>query len=156
MIKNKELLEVGHIAVPFPLDKKVAELVLQRAWKELDQYFLSLSLPGGPLRNFFDQYLEYQTLEHIIAIRKAPDDEDGIWHDDGSRFLGFSLSLNFSPQEIEGGELLFRKKATTENTIYTVRPYGTMIIFLSGLFGYEHKVSAVSKGERIVIAGWCS
>lgn len=156
MIKNAELLKNGLIETTFPLEENVKTLLLEKNWKELDQYFLDLSKPGGLLRNFFNEFLDYEKLEHIIAIRTAPEDEDGIWHDDGSRFLGFSLSLNLFPEAIQGGELLFRLKGKKEVVIFTPRPYGTMIIFLSGLFGYEHKVTAVTKNERIVIAGWCS
>lgn len=144
------------MAVTFPLEEKVKTLVTERNWKELDQHFLTISRPGGQLKEFFNEILDYDVLEHIIAIRTAPGDEDGIWHDDGSRFLGFSLSLNFHPETIKGGKLFFRKKETTDNVVYPVQPYGTMIIFLSGLSGYEHMVSAVTFGERIVIAGWCS
>lgn len=140
----------------FPLEEKVRSFVIEKKWKELDQYFLDISRTGGSLRHFLNEFLDYETLEHIIAIRTAPEDEDGIWHDDGSRFAGFSLSLNLSPEKIEGGELLFRTKGENEAVVFPPQPYGTMIIFLSGLSGYEHKVNAVTKGERIVIAGWCS
>lgn len=156
MIKNAGLLKNGFISLPFPLEKKVKELVVEKKWKELDQYFLEISRDKGALRDFFNELLDYEKIEHIIAIRTAPDDEDGIWHDDGSRFLGFSLSLNLIPEKIEGGELFFRKKGAAESVVFAPQPYGTMIVFLSGLSGYEHMVSAVTKGERIVIAGWCS
>jgi len=156
VIKNKVLLEQGYTSVQFPLEDCVKILLLEKKWKELDQYFLQISKPGGQLRHFFNDYLDYEKLEHIIAIRTAPDDEDGIWHDDGSRFLGFSLSLNLHPETIEGGNLSFKKKEEKDGVVFPPRPYGTIIIFLSGLSGYEHMVSAVTKGERIVIAGWCS
>lgn len=136
--------------------ENIKRLLLEKDWKKLDQYFLEISKPNGQLRNFLNEFLDYETLEHIISIRSAPGDEDGIWHDDGSRFLGFSLSLNLNPELIEGGNLYFRKKESIESEIFSPRPYGTMILFLSGLSGYEHMVSAVTKGERIVVAGWCS
>jgi len=50
---------------------------------------------------FFQSILDFQFCEHIIAIRKAPGDEEGIWHDDGSRSLGFSLSLNLNHIKIK-------------------------------------------------------
>lgn len=156
MIKNKELIEHGYVKTFFPLEEKVRTYVIEKKWKELDQHFLDLSRPGGALRIFLNEFLDYETLEHIIAIRTAPGDDDGIWHDDGSRFSGFSLSLNLHPENIEGGELLFRKKGENEAVIFPPQPYGTIVIFLSGLSGFEHKVNAVSKNERIVIAGWCS
>lgn len=156
MIKNLELQNLGYTVVDFPLDPIILEFIQNKKWQELDQYFLDISKNRGLLRIFLSEYLDFETLEHIIAIRSAPDDEDGIWHDDGSRFCGFSLSLNLKPADIQGGQLLFKKKSSIESNIFPVQPYGKMIIFLSGLSGYEHMVSAVTKGQRIVIAGWCS
>lgn len=156
MIKNAELIRQGCVKTFFPLEEKVRTFVLEKNWKDLDQHFLDISQEGGSLRNFLLDFLDFETLEHIIAIRTAPEDEEGIWHDDGSRFAGFSLSLNLQPETIEGGELLFRTKGEKEAVVFPPQPYGTVIIFLSGLSGYEHKVNAVSKQERIVIAGWCS
>lgn len=156
MIKNTDLLDSGFTIAHFPLEEKVKVWLLEKKWKEIDQYFLDISKPGGLLRNFLNEYLDFQILEHIIAIRTAPFDEDGIWHDDGSRYLGFSLSLNLNPESIAGGELLFRKKEEKETVRFPVQAYGKIIIFLSGLSGYEHMVTAVTKGERTVIAGWCS
>jgi hypothetical protein len=156
MIKNHDLLESGFVLTDFPLEPKVLEFVKQAKWFELDQYFLEISKPGGLLRNFLLEYLDFETLEHIIAIRSAPDDEDGIWHDDGSRFLGFSLSLNRDHAAILGGELRFKKKEKTQSTVFAPLAYGKIVIFLSGIYGYEHMVSAVMKSQRVVIAGWCS
>lgn len=156
MIKNLELQNQGYILVDFPIESNVLEFVQNKNWLKLDQYFLDISKIDGLLRNVLSQYLDFETLEHIISIRSAPDDEDGIWHDDGSRFCGFSLSLNSNPADIQGGHLLFKKKESNETKIFPAQPYGKMIIFLSGLSGYEHMVSAVLKGQRIVIAGWCS
>lgn len=156
MIKNTQLLEQGYILTDFPLDKVVLEYVLQQNWAALDQHFLDISKKDGQLRNFLLEYLDFETLEHIIAIRRAPEDDDGIWHDDGSRFVGFSLSLNRSPESIVGGELLFKKKNADRSMTFPPQPFGKIVIFLTGIFGYEHKVNAVTSGERIVIAGWCS
>lgn len=156
MIKNAELIESGYIVLDFPLETQVLDYLQNEEWKDLDQYFLDISKAGGALREFLSQYLDFETLEHIIAIRKSPDDEDGIWHDDGSRFLGFSLSLNRHHQNIVGGELRFKRKDSTLTEIFSPQPYGKIILFLSGIYGYEHMVSAVTNGERVVIAGWCS
>lgn len=156
MIKNQILNETGFIVTDFPLDSVVLELVQNANWYELDQYFLEISKAGGQLRNFLSDYLDFKTLEHIIAIRRSPDDEDGIWHDDGSRLLGFSLSLNRDHKKIEGGELRFKRKNSARVHSFPPRPFGKIVLFLSGIYGYEHMVSAVTKGERIVIAGWCS
>lgn len=156
VIKNQALIEKGFVAVDFPIDASILNWLQQENWKELDQYFLDISKNNGLLRTFLADFLDFETLEHIIAIRRAPEDEDGIWYDDGSRFLGFSLSLNRDPARIEGGNLLFKRKDSLDSEIFPPQPLGKMIIFLSGIYGYEHMVSAVSFGERIVIAGWCS
>lgn len=156
MIKNSKLIESGFLLSSFPIGPIVGEWIKNKDWKSLDQYFLDISKPGGALFCFLFEFLDFTTLEHIISIRKSPDDEDGIWHDDGSRFLGFSLSLNLEPTHICGGELRFKKKDSSQIEIFAPRPYGEIILFLSGIYGYEHMVSAVDEGERIVIAGWCS
>lgn len=156
MIKNIELQNHGLVIVDFPLVPIIFEWLQSENWKNIDDYFLSISKPTGLMHKFFLDYLEFQTIEHIIAIRSAPDDEDGIWHDDGSRFLGFSLSLNIHPETIAGGHLYFKKKAEPQFASIPPQPIGKMIIFLSGIYGYEHMVSAVTKNKRIVIAGWCS
>lgn len=156
MIKNTDLLTKGFVAVDFPLAPEALDYLQTRNWLALDQYFLKISKENGLLRNFLSDFLDFSTLEHIIAIRSAPDDEDGIWHDDGSRFCGFSLSLNLDPKNISGGNLLFKRKDSSHSEIFPPQPIGKIILFLSGLSGYEHMVSAVVSGERIVIAGWCS
>lgn len=156
MIKNSDLKERGFVVVDFPLEECVLKFLKEKNWKALDQYFLEISKPGGLLNTFLAGFLDFKEIEHIIVIRRAPGDEDGIWHDDGSRICGFSLSLNLAAESITGGELHFKKKESAESKIFPAQPYGKMVIFLSGICGYEHMVSAVSKGERIVIAGWCS
>lgn len=156
MIKNTELLANGFIQTTFPLSKEVLSWVKAKEWSALDHHFLEISKKDGSLHSFLSQFLDFQTLEHIIAIRTAPIDEDGIWHDDGSRFMGFSLSLNLEPQSISGGELLFKLKGNAPTKIFSPLDYGQIVLFLSGIYGYEHKVNAVTNGERIVIAGWCS
>lgn len=156
MIKNQDLLDNGFVIADFPLEPKVLNFLLKKEWFELDQYFLEISKKGGLLREFLLKYLDFETLEHIIAIRKAPDDEDGIWHDDGSRFLGFSLSLNLDHANILGGELRFKRKDSPQMEVFQPLAYGKIVLFLSGIYGYEHMVSEVTNGQRIVIAGWCN
>lgn len=154
-ILSQELQEQGFIVVDFKMDERVRHFVVNKNWKELDEYFLEISRPKGPLNIFLSQFVEFHSLEHIIAIRSAPLDEEGIWHDDGSRLLGFSLSLNLEPEKIVGGDLYFKKKESTKFDLFPPQPYGKMIVFLSGVFGFEHKVSAVTQNTRINIAGWC-
>ncbi len=157
MIKNINLNHQGHDLLDFYLDEKFKELVLSKNWAKLDQLIFDLTASGSPLHQLLRHQLDFSSIEHIIAIRSAPGDEDGIWHDDGSRLLGFSLSLNLDPEKIIGGHLLFKlKESNVEPVIYPPQPWGKLIIFLSGLSGYEHKVTAVTEGHRIVIAGWCS
>lgn len=128
-------------------------------WKLLDKEFLFLTGPDQALFNFFKTYLpQLKSIEFIINIRDADNDyeEDGIWHDDGSRELAFSIGLNQMPKNIEGGKLNIRKKNTTEQQEILPPSFGECYIFKTGIWGYEHKVTAVTKGRRIVVAGWCS
>jgi hypothetical protein len=134
---------------------QVKNEVFTQKWIELDQRVQKWNQRNGVLFNFLSQFSKFSTMEHIIAIRQAPDDEDGIWHDDGSRVLAYSLSFNLNPQEITGGELLFKKKECEQVEKIFPLPFGQMIVFLTGTSGYEHKVCAVTKGERIISAGWC-
>lgn len=151
-----ELPEKGIIEVTFPLEEEILSALAAKNWQFIDDWFLLAEKPGGSLYTFLTNYLAFNSIEHIIAIREAPGDEDGIWHDDGSRILGFSLSLTLNPQAIEGGELRFRPKGTSDFLSFTTRPLGQMLLFKTGIYGFEHMVSAVTKGQRVVIAGWCS
>lgn len=131
-------------------------------YQSLDQVYQASLKPQGFLWKFLEKYCEFSNLEGILAIRSAPGDDQGIWHDDGSRALAFSLSLNLKPESIEGGELLLRPRfqypwnEDTGATRFSVRDYGTILLFKTGLEGFEHRVTAVTKGKRIVLAGWCS
>jgi hypothetical protein len=111
----------------------------------------------------FDELLRYEKfsqIEFIISIRSSliePDD-DGIWHDDGSRVLAFSLSLTLEPVVIEGGCLEIRRRegSNQESVVIPTPLFGTMIVFATGHRGFEHKINRVIQGERIIIAGWCT
>ena len=156
LIKNKLLLTQGYVLLDFPLEEEVRDLLINRDWINLDLYFKNQCLKGSALHLFLSTLVEFNSLEHIIAIRTSPHDEEGIWHDDGSRLLGFSLSLNLDPASIFGGELRFKPKDSPEISEFPPQSYGKIVVFLSGLWGYEHQVGRVKSGERIVIAGWCS
>jgi hypothetical protein len=145
----------GLIETTFPVTEEMCSALDREDWKTLDQLFIEASSLQGLLRNFLQQYLAFEGLEHIIAIRSAPDDEDGIWHDDGSRILGFSLSLTRNHECVVGGHLEFKKKDEQTGLTIKTRPLGTILLFLTGVYGYEHRVTAVTSGRRIVIAGWC-
>lgn len=156
IFKNQELEKTGYLLLDFPMPIEIYPFVQKRQWRELDHYILKLSEVDGALFLFLSEIVNFHSLEHIIAIRSAPDDEDGIWHDDGSRILGFSLSLNLAPEKISGGDLLFKRKGDHSVVRFSPLEFGKIVIFLSGVYGYEHMVSAVTANERIVIAGWCS
>ncbi|MBY0413155.1 MAG: 2OG-Fe(II) oxygenase [Bdellovibrionales bacterium] len=156
MIHDPELNELGIVQKSFPLNDEIISLLRNESWNELDQYFLNAEKPNGILFEFLKNILKFESIEHIIAIRSAPDDEDGIWHDDGSRILGFSLSLTENHEKTMGGELRFRPKNEKKYQSFTTRPMGEMLIFKTGIYGFEHMVSAVTEGKRVVIAGWCS
>ncbi len=156
MILSPELLENNIIQRSYPLPDLILEALDNEDWSKIDQYFFAAEGPQGALFEFLKSYVELTSLEHIISIRSAPGDEDGIWHDDGSRILGFTLSLTVAPEEIVGGHLRFRKKGEEKYQSLPTRPLGEMLIFKTGIYGFEHMVSAVTKGKRILIAGWCS
>lgn len=156
VIKSNELNTLHLIQKTYPLSPEVKKMIEQEDWLSIDRYFLRSELPGGELYNFLSEFLDFKILEHIIAIRSSPEDEDGIWHDDGSRILGFSLSLTLNSKDLAGGHLRFRKKGESDYQSITTRPLGEIIIFKTGIYGFEHMVSAVTEGKRVVLAGWCS
>ena len=156
MILDSELIEQNIIQRSYPLPLEIIEYVKAENWLAIDQYFLEAERPGGALFQFMKTFLKFTHIEHIISIRTTPDDEDGIWHDDGSRILGFTLSLTSNPDKIIGGHLRFRKKMEHDFLELPIRPLGEMLIFKTGIYGFEHMVSAVSKGKRVLVAGWCS
>ncbi|MBC7429107.1 MAG: 2OG-Fe(II) oxygenase [Bacteriovorax sp.] len=156
MIFSTELEKYNILEVTYPLPEKIMADLQNENWQAIDQYFLEAGRPGGTLFEFLRCYLVCDSIEHIIAIRSGPDDEDGIWHDDGSRILGFTISLNLNPELITGGELRFKKKTEQEWQTVSTRKLGKMMLFKTGFYGFEHMVTAVKNGRRIIIAGWCS
>jgi hypothetical protein len=158
-LKSIELINEHIIERGFPLNSEILEALENKDWKKIDQIFLDAEKPGGFLFHFMQEFLDFETIEHIIAIRSAPGDEDGIWHDDGSRILGFSLSLTQNHEEVIGGELRFRPKNQKDRKdfqSFSTRPLGRILLFKTGIYGFEHMVSEVKNGQRVVIAGWCS
>jgi hypothetical protein len=160
LLKNM-LQDCGYFVIDFfamfALEEiaQVKNEVSTQNWMALDQRVQRWNQRDGVLFKFLTQFTNFSTMEHIIAIRQSPDDEDGIWHDDGSRVLAYSLSFNLNPNEITGGELLFRKKNCEHLEKISPLPFGQMVVFLTGTSGYEHKVCAVTTGQRIISAGWC-
>lgn len=150
------------IELEIELPKIFRQFVIEENYQSLDQVYQESLKPQGFLWNFFKDHCVFEHLEGIIALRTAPTDEEGIWHDDGSRIMGYSLSLNLSPELIEGGDLLLRPRfqfKDSEDTgamRFEPRPYGRIILFKTGKEYFEHRVTMVKKGKRLVLAGWCS
>ncbi len=155
-----QLSSVGHFLVPLALPLRIRQFVMDRDWGALDRAIRLETLKGGMIYDKLQAYREFTDIEFIISIRSSLEmpDEDGIWHDDGSRVLAFSLSLTLNPADIEGGLLEIRKRAIPAPESFGIftPPFGTMIVFATGYQGFEHKINRVIRGERIIIAGWCT
>jgi hypothetical protein len=150
----QSLKDIGHAQMPLPISSGYDALWEVQDWATMD-HCLGLELkPGGLLFPVFAQFGEIAKTEHILAIRTAPDDEDGIWHDDGSRDLAFTVSFNKDPKSILGGELLLRKKGEEQYVALAPPPWGFLTVIKTGRQGYEHRVLKVSRGVRMVCAGW--
>jgi hypothetical protein len=70
--------------------------------------------------------------------------------------FAFSLSLTLEPEKIKGGRLGVRPKGQDQFFEIPTPGFGTIILFLTGLYGFEHKIHQVKEGKRVIIAGWCS
>ncbi len=158
MLKQPHLFPHGFHLTSFPLGEDLKTFVREKNWSALDERFKSLTHPSGELFNFLHAFHDFSTIEFIISIRDANDEweEDGIWHDDGSRVFAFSLSLTEHPEKIQGGVLGIRRKGTEVMQEIPTPAFGEIILFLTGPHGYEHKIHQVKEGQRIIIAGWCS
>lgn len=160
MNQDPRLLEKGHFLTRLELKPRIREAVVTRNWNELDRLIRVETLPGGAIFEALRTYETFSEIEFIISIRSSlqEPDEDGIWHDDGSRVLAVSLSLTLEPEKIEGGRLEIQKRAEPRPPAESIAtpPFGTMIVFATGVWGFEHKINRVSQGERIIIAGWCT
>lgn len=150
---------IGHTIVNIDLPKKIEGLIKEENYQQLDELIAAEVKPSGIIFEVLNQFCQkLSSIEFIISLREAKNEweEDGIWHDDGSRFLAFSLSLTDTPPE--GGILEIKKKDTPEKDSFKIKTpnYGQMIIFKTGIDGYEHKINRVTKGARLIIAGWCT
>ena len=156
MTNDPLFLKQGYLMLDLKLPKQLDQWVEQKEWSEVDQWLFSETKPTGMIGSQIAKHLSSYDCEHIISIRQQPD-EDGIWHDDGSRDLAFSLSLNKDPSLIQGGALSLRNKEDRENEIQLqTQPWGRLIFFLTGKQGFEHKTCEVLRGQRIVAAGWAT
>jgi hypothetical protein len=154
------LASQGYFLSPMELSEKIREKVVARNWVELDREMRRETLPGGIVFEKLLEVARFSEIEFIISIRSSREepDEDGIWHDDGSRLLAFSLSLTLDYQAVEGGKLQIQRRdgSSAQPAEIDTPAYGTMIVFATGQSGFEHKINRVTQGERIVIAGWCT
>lgn len=152
--------ERGHTFTSVELPTAIRQAVSDRNWDELDRLIRQETLVGGSIFSKLSSYRRFEQIEFIISIRSSSlgyPDEDGIWHDDGSRLLAFSLSLTSNPGAIDGGVLEIRKRNTPGLRWKISTPdFGTMVVFATGRDGFEHKINRVVAGERIIIAGWCT
>lgn len=150
--------EKGFLIKKIQLPPEVRELVIQKDYEKLYSVLHKLCLKGGSLFENFKAYKDFAFIETMLSLRSSTneDEEDGIWHDDGSRVLAFSLSLNLAPKTILGGDLGIRKKGSLSCELISPLEFSEMIIFLTGQNSFEHKVFQVKAGERLVFAGWCS
>ena len=156
-LKDLTLLEKGHISFEVEVPKNILDFCKTQNWSRLDQEVFNLTKKDKFFYSILQKFHSFEKIEHLINRRQAETDEDGIWHDDGSRLMAFSLSLNQDIHSIMGGQLLLRKKNVPDQ-IQSLGPFpiGIFTIFLTGQYGFEHKVCQVLRGERITLAGWCS
>jgi len=151
-----ELFTKGYHLSSFPLPAEIRQSVSQEDWIRVDRYFQTALSPDGDLYKYLATFHEFEKVEFIISVRDALNEweEDGIWHDDGSRVFAFSLSLTSLP--VEGGKLGIKKIEDEKIELIPTPDFGSIILFLTGQYGYEHKIHQVTKGRRVIIAGWCS
>jgi hypothetical protein len=158
MLKREELFQNGFLLAHFPLGEEIKSLVESENWNALDSRMKELTAKEGALHKFLLTYHDFSEIEFIISIRDASNDweEDGIWHDDGSRVFAFSLSLTLHPEKIQGGRLGIRRRGEEMSFALPTPSFGGIILFLTGMYGFEHKIHRVEEGKRMIIAGWCS
>ena len=158
MLKQPELFENGFYLTGLSLAPEVKEWVLRKEWNLIDHYFKVQTLPGGSIFQKLLEFHDFDRIETMISIREAVNEweEDGIWHDDGSRVFAFSLSLNMESHAIGGGTLELRRKNDRNVSSIPTPGFGTAILFLTGIHGFEHRTRKVETGTRIMLVGWCS
>jgi len=158
------LKQLGHISIKLKLPEIWKELSLKKDYEQLDTLAKTSLLSDGLLylqmkKMAPEHFLKERSFEHILSLREGPqrEDFDGIWHDDGTRFLAFSMSLNEDYKSIMGGELLMRHKSSREKIqAISARAFGTLTVFATGQDEWEHKTNLVLSGSRLVLAGWLS
>jgi len=156
MLKTPELFSNGYHLSYFPLSDEIRELAKEERFEELDTRFKELTSPQGALFKFIQQYHAISLIETMISLRDGKNEfeEDGIWHDDGSRVFAFSLSLTLG--EVQGGRLGIKRRGSENFSLIPTPSFGGIILFLTGIYGFEHKIHQVTKGKRLILVGWCS
>ncbi|MBD64401.1 MAG: hypothetical protein CME62_04295 [Halobacteriovoraceae bacterium] len=151
---HNDLKEQGYTQLSVKVPESINEAVMKKNYVKLDQLMAQALEPQkGWLSLILLNFTQFSKTEYIISLREAGENEEGIWHDDGSRILAFSLSLTLD--EVGGGILEFRKKGSKDSMQIKTPPFGDMIVFKTGHEGYEHKINEVTQGSRLIIAGWC-
>jgi hypothetical protein len=153
-----ELFPQGYTLKSIDLPDAAKNYVVAKNWGELDQLFHELLVPGGSVWNDLQKFHDFTSIETMISVRDSKNEweEDGIWHDDGSRVFAFSLSLTLDAQTIQGGKLEIKHLESEKLVSVATPPFGTAILFLTGVHGYVHRIRKVEAGTRIVLVGWCS
>ncbi|MEX0798985.1 MAG: 2OG-Fe(II) oxygenase [Bacteriovoracaceae bacterium] len=154
---SKFQFENGFYRANLTPPKDILESVKKRDWGQVDHLCGRLVKEDGALFQLLYPLAGQSRIEFIINVRDAKNswEEDGIWHDDGSRILAFSMGLNLAPETIKGGELLIRPKGVSASQRLGPPAIGEVVIFKTGVDGFEHKVLKVEQGQRVVMAGWC-
>jgi hypothetical protein len=162
-MKKEGLHTSGYALYQIDLPLKWTKLAQAGDYDQLYSDSMAAMNEGQFLSNFLKpHFLELTgrsgyTHELMLALREGPQsqDDEGIWHDDASRDLAFSLSLNHHPNSIKGGDLQLRNKDSRgQITTLHTQLWGTIIIFATGRYGWEHKVNRVTTGNRLVLVGW--
>lgn len=152
---HNALNKAGFCLKSIHLSNHVKEAVNSKRWNVLDELIRIECNPNGVIFETLKEFCPVKEIEFIISLREAKNEyeEDGIWHDDGSRIMAFSLSL--TNEKPDGGVLEFRRKGEMNSHKISTPDFGDMVIFKTGVDGYEHKINRVTKGSRLIIAGWC-
>ncbi len=155
---HEKLDKTGIIKLKWNQSDTIIKALIKEDYKTIDSYFENQFNKNGSFHSWISNFIKVDQIEHLISIRDSlnPYEEDGIWHDDGSRKLAFTLSLCQKPELIEGGVFSFRKMGFKNQYNYPPQPIGTLLIFKTGVDRYEHKIHQVTKNKRIIIAGWIS
>ncbi len=151
-----DLKNQGFFLSSIGLPQQLLVQVENENYNAIDKIITNLVSTKGEIFTFLRQFCAVKTIEHIISLRESKNEweEDGIWHDDGSRILAFSLSLTLEPPK-KGGVLEFRKKGSKKIHSIPTPNHGSIIVFKTGIDGFEHKINKVENGKRLIIAGWC-